>query len=147
MMPITRILVATDFSPASRRAFATAVGLAKSQRAVLTILNVIPPMVVVPVQYLDAGTMDRVDTLARRWSQKQLARLAARAAKSGVTAGVLLREGDVSSQIVRACRTTKADLLVVGTHGRRGVRKFVLGSVADRVVATAPCPVLTVRGA
>jgi nucleotide-binding universal stress UspA family protein len=146
MTPFRRILFATDFSPASRRAFASALGLARSQRAALTLLTVIPPVVVVPEQYLDAVTMDRLDAQARRWSRQHLARLAARAAKAGVRAEVLLRDGDVADEITRACRSTKADLLVIGTHGRRGVRRFFLGSVADRLVATAPCPVLTVRG-
>jgi nucleotide-binding universal stress UspA family protein len=146
MKRIRHILFATDFSAASRRAFDTALGLTQSQRATLTILNVIPPIVVVPEQYLDAVTMDRLDAQARRWSRRQLARLAARAAKRGVKAEVVVRDGDVADQIVRACRTGKADLLVMGTHGRRGVRRFLLGSVAERTVATAPCPVLTVRG-
>jgi len=53
--------------------------------------------------------------------------------------------GDPSAQIVRTARSTRADLIVIGTHGRRGVSKFLLGSVAERVIATAPCPVLTVR--
>jgi nucleotide-binding universal stress UspA family protein len=146
MARIRRILFATDFSPASRRAFETALELSRSQRAALTILNVIPPLVVVPEQYLDAATIMRLDTQARRWSRQHLARLVARAAKGRVKADVLVREGDVSDQIARACRATKADLLVTGTHGRRGVRKFFLGSVAERAVAMAPCPVLTVRG-
>ena len=59
--------------------------------------------------------------------------------------GVLL-EGVAHDQIVRAAKRQKADLLVLGTHGRTGVARFFLGSVAGRVVASAPCPVLTVRG-
>jgi nucleotide-binding universal stress UspA family protein len=53
--------------------------------------------------------------------------------------------GDPSSQIVRTARSLRADMIVLGTHGRRGVSRFLLGSVAERVIATAPCPVLTVR--
>ena len=49
-------------------------------------------------------------------------------------------------QIARAAKSKKADLIVIGTHGRTGLAKFFLGSVASRVVAAAPCPVLTVRG-
>jgi nucleotide-binding universal stress UspA family protein len=59
---------------------------------------------------------------------------------------VLLRAGDAADQIVRTCRSTKSDLIVMGTHGRRGLQKFLLGSVAGRVIAAAPCPVVTVRG-
>ena len=63
-----------------------------------------------------------------------------------VRARGLLLEGVAHDQIVRAARRKKADLLVLGTHGRTGVARFFLGSVAGRVVASAPCPVLTVRG-
>jgi nucleotide-binding universal stress UspA family protein len=91
-------------------------------------------------------TMDRLQKQARQWSTRRLASVAMRAKKAGVKASVLLREGDAADQIVRACRSTKSDLIVMGTHGRRGLQKFFLGSVAERVVATAPCPVVTVRG-
>jgi nucleotide-binding universal stress UspA family protein len=59
--------------------------------------------------------------------------------------GVLL-EGVAHEAIVREARKRRADLIVIGTHGRTGVARFFLGSVAARVTATAPCPVLTVRG-
>jgi nucleotide-binding universal stress UspA family protein len=120
--------------------------LAKSQKAKLTIMHVLAPIVLVPEQYLDAVTMDRLQKEARQWSTRQLAGVATRAKKAGVKASVLLREGDAADQIVRACRSTKSDLIVMGTHGRRGLQKLFLGSVAERVVATASCPVVTVRG-
>jgi nucleotide-binding universal stress UspA family protein len=146
MTPIRRILYATDFSSASRRAFDTALTLARSRDARLTILHVLAPIVLVPEQFIDAMTMDRLEKQGRDWSTRHLAGLAARAKKAGVAATVLLREGDASDQIVRARRSTKADLIVIGTHGRQGLRKLFLGSVAGRVIATAPCPVVTVRG-
>jgi universal stress protein A len=146
MKRIRQILHATDFSTASRRALDTALGLARSQHAKLTIMYVFAPIALVPEQYLDAVTMDRLQQEARQWGSRQLTRMAARAKTAGVKASVLLREGDPAEQIVRACRSTKSDLIVIGTHGRRGLRKFLLGSVAERVVATAPCPVVTVRG-
>jgi nucleotide-binding universal stress UspA family protein len=55
-------------------------------------------------------------------------------------------EGVTHEQITRAARSKRADLVVIGTHGRTGLAKFFLGSVAGRVVSTASCPVLTVRG-
>ncbi len=147
MKRIRRVLYATDFSDASRPAFAAAVSIAKSLEARLTILYVIPPVVpTVPELYLDAVTFDQLDKQARRWSAQQVAKLNARAKRVGVRVSSLLRDGDAADQIVRACRATKADLIVVGTHGRRGLPKFFLGSVAERVVAMAPCPVVTVRG-
>jgi nucleotide-binding universal stress UspA family protein len=58
----------------------------------------------------------------------------------------LLAEGAAHEQIVRIARTKRADMVVMGTHGRSGLAKLILGSVAGRVVAAASCPVLTVRG-
>jgi nucleotide-binding universal stress UspA family protein len=146
MKRIRRILYATDFSPASRRAFDTALTMAKSLNARLTIVYVLTPVVTVPEQYIDAATLDRLDKQARQWSAQHLDQLAARAKKTGVKATVVLRDGDPADQIVRACRATKSDLIIVGTHGRRGLPKFFLGSVAERVVSTTPCPVVMVRG-
>jgi nucleotide-binding universal stress UspA family protein len=141
------ILYASDFSTASRRGFATALAMAKASRATLTILHVVVPVVpLVPEQYLEAATWDRINAQARRWGQRQLTALAQRARRAGVRSVPLLREGDPARQIVLAARSTRAGLLVVGTHGRRGLSKFILGSVAQRVVTTAPCPVVTVRG-
>jgi nucleotide-binding universal stress UspA family protein len=146
MTRISRILYASDFSNASRRAFGTALTMARSARATLTVCHVMLPIVpVVPEHYLDATTFDRLEDEARRYSTRQLARLAARARKTGVRVATLVVQGDPAEQIVRATRTTRADLLVMGTHGRRGFSKFLLGSVAGRVVATARCPVVTVR--
>ena len=146
MKRIRQILYATDFSPASRRAFDTALALASAQNARLTVLYVLAPVVAVPEQYLDAMTMDRLQKQTRQWSTRQLAGVAARAKRAGLKASVLLREGDAAEQIVRASRSTKSDLIVMGTHGRRGLQKLFVGSVAERVVRTASCPVVTVRG-
>jgi nucleotide-binding universal stress UspA family protein len=146
MKAIHRVLYATDFSEASRRAFDTALTFATSMNAKLTIVHVLTPMITVPDQYLDATTLDRLDKQARQWSARQLERLAIRATKAGVRTSAILRDGYAADQIVRACRATDSDLIVVGTHGRRGLPKFFLGSVAERVVASARCPVVTVRG-
>jgi nucleotide-binding universal stress UspA family protein len=77
-------------------------------------------------------------------SQKKLDALVARAKSAGVRARGLLLEGQPSSRILHAARG--AGLLVMGTHGRSGLARFILGSVASRVVAGARCPVVTVRG-
>ncbi len=146
MKRIHHVLYASDFSSASRRAFDTALELAQSLNAKLTIVYALAPVVTVPDEYIDAPTLDQLDKQARQWSARELERLAARAKKSGVRASVLLRDGDPADEILRACRATKSDVIVVGTHGRRGLRKLFLGSVAERVIAMASCPVVTVRG-
>ena len=148
MTRIRRILVATDFSKTSAKALTGAIDLAKAQRAKLTILHAYVPLVpLVPEQYIEAGTWDRIETESRRWAERQLAKLAERARKSGVRASSILVSGDPSRQIVRTARSLRADLIVVGTHGRQGLTRFFLGSVAERVIATAACPVMTIRGA
>jgi universal stress protein A len=146
MQRIRRLLYATDFSSASRRAYETALALTTSLNARLTIVYVLAPLVTSPNRYIDPATLDRLDTKARQWSARHLDRLAARAKKAGVTASVVLRNGEPADQIVRACRASKSDLIVLGTHARQGLPRFFLGSVAERVVSTAPCPVVTVRG-
>ena len=148
MAAMRRILFASDFSKASRKAFVTAVAMAKANRAALTIVHVVVPFTpIVPEQYLDAQTWEQIDKEARRWSQQQLRKLTDRAKKAGVRTVGLLLEGDPAQQTIRAVRSTRADLLVVGTHGRTGLTKFFVGSVASRLVATASCPVVTVRSA
>jgi universal stress protein A len=57
----------------------------------------------------------------------------------------VLRDGVPAGEIVEAAAAERADMIVIGTHGRTGLGRFLLGSVAERVVRTAPCPVLTVR--
>ena len=142
---IRRIVYATDFSKASQRAFTKALELAKANRAALQIVHVMSP--VVPMTgdgYITPSTFEALERSGRAWAQKQMDRLLdkARAARVKVDGKVL--EGLAHEQIVRAARS--ADLLVLGTHGRTGVARFFLGSVAGRVAATAKVPVLTVRG-
>ena len=147
MTRIRRILCASDFSKTSGKALISANDLAKANRARLTIVHAHVPIVpLVPEQYLEASTWDRVDTETRRWAERQVEKLAEKARKRGVRASALMVTGDPAQQIVRMARSKRADLIVVGTHGRRGFSKFFLGSVAERVIATASCPVMTVRG-
>jgi nucleotide-binding universal stress UspA family protein len=81
----------------------------------------------------------------RAAAQRQLDRLVTKAKRAGARAKGLLLEGVPYDRIVRAARSTRADLVVLGTHGRTGLGRVLLGSVASRVITLAPCPVLTVR--
>jgi len=144
---VRRILHPSDFSPASRVAFAKAVGLARENHAELLLLHVLSSMV--PIMgdgYMSPQAFEQLDRAARAAAKKQLDRLIAQASKRGVRAKGRLAQGIAHDEIVRAARGGKADMIVMGTHGRTGVSKFFLGSVAGRVVALARCPVLTVRG-
>ena len=147
MAGIRRILFASDFSKASGKAFATAVTMAKNSRVTLTVLHVLAPMTPVsPDQYIGPETWRELEEEGRRWSQRKLTELTNRAKKSGVRVVGLVADGNPAQQIVRLAKAKRFDLLIIGTHGRTGLAKFFLGSVAGRVVATATCPVLTVRG-
>jgi nucleotide-binding universal stress UspA family protein len=140
-------MCATDFSAASSRALDTATTLARSSGAALTLVHVLAPLVGTPDLYLDESSIEQFGKQARAWSIRELQKLSRRTTRAGVETTLLVRNGDPAEQIVRAGRAAKADLIVTGTHGRRGFKKLFLGSVAQRVVALATCPVVTVRGA
>jgi nucleotide-binding universal stress UspA family protein len=142
---IRRILHPSDFSPASGPAFARAVALAKTNHAELRILHVLDPLEPIPDGSVTPPTYAQLQKSARAYGAKHLARLVARAAKAGVRATQLLREGHPAPEIVRAARASRADLIVIGTHGRTGWPRLLLGSVAGRVIGLARCPVLSVR--
>ena len=149
MKVFRRILHATDFSSASRPAFAKAIALARQNRAALRVVHVLPPLGLAvggDFAFVPPGTHEPIDRQARQHAQKRLTALVGRARKAGVRATALLLDGAPHEQVPRAARRTRADLIVIGTHGRTGMSKFVLGSVAERLVRLGPCPVLTVRG-
>jgi nucleotide-binding universal stress UspA family protein len=145
-----RITYATDFSPASLAAFPHALRLARLAGAELTILYVLPSALspFIDGGYVPQEVWDQIDAGVRAQAGSEMDRLLKQAVEAGVHATASLVETGVpADEIVRAAEQTKTDLLVLGTHGRTGVARLVLGSVAARVVATAPCPVLTVRAA
>jgi len=142
-----RILHPSDFSRASGAAFKKAVEMAKLNRGELILVHVLNP--VIPVAgdgYVSPKMYEEIAASNRAWAQKELGKLVAKAKASGVRAKAALLEGSAHDRIVRFARSRRADLLVLGTHGRSGIAKLFLGSVAGRVVAAASCPVLTVRG-
>ena len=141
------VLHPTDFSSASTMAFRRAIAEAKTRKAPLLILHVLAPIVpVVGEGYVSPAAYQEMSTASRAWAQKKLDRAVAQAKAARVRTRGLLRDGAAHEQIVRVAKARHAKLIVIGTHGRTGVARFFLGSVAARVAATAPCPVLTVRG-
>lgn len=139
---------ATDFSRASAPAFKWALELTKANRGQLLVVHVVtPPTLALPPEgYVPPALYQDLEASARREAQKHLAALVGRARKAGVRASAILLDGVPHERVARAARSKKADLLVIGTHGRSGLAKLFLGSVASRLVAMAPRPVLTVRG-
>ena len=146
MSRIRRILHPSDFSRASGAAFAKAVEMAKTNAAELLVVHVLTPVIpMVGDGYVSPKVYEEIEATSRAQAQTELDRLAAKAKKAGVRVTSLLMEGVPHEQITRAARSKRADLVVIGTHGRTGLAKFFLGSVAGRVVSIASCPVLTVR--
>jgi nucleotide-binding universal stress UspA family protein len=96
--------------------------------------------------YISPKVYEDLEASTRAWGKKQLDALVAKAVKGGARARGVLLDGIAHDQIVRAARNKRADLIVIGTHGRTGMAKLFLGSVAGRVVSAAKCPVMTVRG-
>ena len=142
-----RIVHASDFSKASGAAFKQAVELAKAQRAELMLVHVVSPTVPVAGDgYVSPKMYEEIAASTRAWAQKQLTKLVTKAKQAGVRAKGFVLEGSAHDQIVRFGKSKHADLMVLGTHGRSGLAKLFLGSVASRVVTAATCPVLTVRG-
>jgi nucleotide-binding universal stress UspA family protein len=143
-MKIRTVLCPTDFSEFSRRAVEHAVAFARWNEAKLMLLHVYPFLLPLggDAPYFPSGLPLDAETRARLLRDLETAAEPARAA--GLRPELLLIEGDPSEEILRQARTLTADLIVMGTHGRRGFDRWMLGSVADRVVHKARCAVLTV---
>jgi nucleotide-binding universal stress UspA family protein len=99
-----------------------------------------------PTDFSRASTPAFKRAVARGAAQKQIRKLVEKAKRAGARVKGLLLEGVAHERIAQAARARKADLVVIGTHGRTGFAKLFLGSVASRMLAVSPCPVLTVRG-
>lgn len=143
-----RITYASDFSPASRAAFSQAMRLAKATGGQLTILHVLstPASLFIAGTYVTQDTWDLIEADVRARATQEMDALLKEAVDAGVHASAQFIDGGIAAdEIVHAAEADKTDILVLGTHGRTGVMKVLLGSVAARVVATATCPVLTVR--
>ena len=124
---------------------ACVVGLLGVVAAVLAFHVVAPPPFVPIEAYVPAQVYEDVVESARRDAQEQFDRVLGSVAGSGLKLRLRLEEGQPASRILEVATQEAADLLVVGTHGRTGIERLVLGSLADRMVRQASCPVLTVR--
>jgi universal stress protein A len=147
MAGVRKILYATDFSKASERALQEAVEQAKRNRAELLVVHVIEPVPYVSGEEFGGGEIyAKLEEISKREAQASMAKLMQRLKKTRVKAQSFLFKGSAHDQIVKAARSKKADMIVIGTHGRTGLSKLFMGSVAGKVVSSAACPVVTVRG-
>lgn len=142
----TQILVPVDFSPGSEHALAYATELAKRLDATVHVVHAIGiPTLGAPELGL-AFTAATIDKLVAD-SKAALDRITASHRNSARVGKVLVRTGDARDMILQVAEELGADLVVMGTHGRRGLSRALLGSVAETVVRTSPIPVLTIRSA
>ena len=147
MTTMNRIVYATDLSSTSEPAWGEARRLGRLFKAEILLLHVVAPPYVVPVEgYFPPGLYEELLRNTRHDAEKGLDRLLGSVAGSGLKVRIRLEEGGPpASRILEVAAQEAADLLVVGTHSRTGLQRTVLGSVADRLVRQATCPVLTVR--
>lgn len=143
---IKPIILATDFSPASKAALVKAIEMARKEGAELIVAHVYEP----PADLSHSGVADDViaaelEETIRHDVERQLETVLAEVRKEEVPVRGEILAGHAAKRLADLADKTGAGLLVVGTHGRTGLRKIVLGSIASQVIATAPCPVLTVR--
>ncbi|MEN9575256.1 MAG: hypothetical protein RL514_3111 [Verrucomicrobiota bacterium] len=142
-LKVKRILVPIDFSDCSKKALQYALPLAREHRAALTLLYVVSPA----YGGAEFGALNYVELEATMQAsgETQLAKLVAAEGRSGVVMDTLVRVGSPALEILAVAKSLPADLIVISTHGRTGLKHVFLGSVTEQVVQRAPCPVFVVR--
>jgi universal stress protein A len=140
---IKHVLVPIDFSECSKKALQYAIPLAKEHDAAITLLYVVTPVYGTG----EYGALDygELEVSMRQGGEKELAKLAQEEVRAQIPTDLLVHTGSPAHEIVQAARRLPADLIVISTHGRTGLKHVLLGSVAEQVVRTAPCPVFVVR--
>ncbi|HEY7288590.1 MAG TPA: universal stress protein [Vicinamibacterales bacterium] len=145
MMTVSHVLVPVDFSEQSMKALDCAKTLAEKFAASLHVLTVVPDPFVLP----DPGPLfvppPEKYKEGLRQAESHLRRLLTHAEREKLHAAVAVAFGDPYREITEYVRRGSIDLIVMGTHGRGGVAHALMGSVAEKIVRSAPCPVLTVR--
>jgi nucleotide-binding universal stress UspA family protein len=137
---LKKILWTTDFSPASQASLPHAVALARRYESRMFLAHVVVPH---PYPMVSPEAAPYVEDL-RRGSSTRLTAMAESDELRGIPHEVLLGRGEVAEELNAMVRDQQIDLMVLATHGRRGLRHFLLGSVAEEIWRTAECPVLTV---
>lgn len=142
MISIKKILCPVDFFPASDAAVSYAAGLASNYDAKLHLLHVTTP--VVPVSFEYAIDTTEITKSMEQSSAEEMKKLAARAKEAGVAVTTEVRSGDVYDEITEAIEEMKPELVVMGTHGRRGVERWFMGSTTEKLLRRSPVPLVTI---
>lgn len=152
MLPFKKILTTTDFSQTSLDAIPMAAELATHFEAALCLVHVLPVDTPTPWEippYADFGLaslpLPEYEAQVRQEVERRLAVVASQHVPADVPTTTIVARGDAAGEIQRLAKERGADLIVMATHGWTGWRHLVFGSVAERVLREAPCPVLSVR--
>ena len=147
MATYRRILVPVDGSATSLRGLAEAIALAKRERARIMLVHVLDELFILAAPEATLYS-DKVIEDLQRGGRRILDKAEARVRAAGVPVSTVMPEtvgGRAADEIVRQAKKLKAELIVIGTHGRRGIKRLALGSDAEQVVRNASVPVLVVR--
>ncbi len=145
---LKKILVPTDFSELSLNAIDYAIILAKKEQAEINLVHISEEMLIYPISgeaYMLSGNMMLYEDELKKVKKEQLDKIAAQYVSSGVKFNTILRSGRSHPEIVKIVKEEDIDMIVMSTHGVSGVREFIIGSNAVRVISEAPCPVLSVQ--
>jgi nucleotide-binding universal stress UspA family protein len=145
MAELRRFLVPTDFTDTSERALDWAVDLASRVGAAVTVMHAYE----IPIMGFPDGALIASPEIATKIADAAragLERTVARVKDRGVALDSILRDGIAFEEINAVAQSIRADLIVIGTHGRRGLARALLGSVAENVIRTSTIPVVTIHG-
>ncbi len=152
MLPFKKILCPTDFSEPSYEALKVANELALHFSSELLVLHMVqpipmanvpppPPATAAPMEFNISSYRQELEQVSKRSLQEVVEQRVAK----GLNVHPIVVQGEAADQIIDAVDKQKIDLVVIATHGRTGWRRFIFGSVAEKVVRLAPCPVLTIQ--
>lgn len=144
MAEIKTILFPTDFTEASTKVAPYAKFLAEKLGAKLIVLFVVEELAKYANFYVPHSALDKLEAELMESARKKMENFLEEEFE-GFPAESVVTRGDVPEEIVKVAEEKGADLIVMGTHGRKGLEKVLLGSVAERVIKTASCPVMTVN--
>jgi nucleotide-binding universal stress UspA family protein len=142
-----KIVHPTDFSECATQAEAVAADLARQLDGELVLVQVLVEAPLYSEGFISRRQVQTVFDAQRKWTEQTLEARAEQLRQSGIKTSWRVQSGAPFEEIVRTAEEERAGMIVMGTHGRGGLNHMLLGSVAERVIRLAPCPVLTVRQA
>ena len=144
MLPIQKLIVTTDFSDPARKGILAANELAVHFGADLFIVHVIPPSHFVPPAGIGGFDISKLTEEIQAAAKKSLDRIIQKDISDEVNVRGLMLMGPPAEEIVKRASEENADAIVISTHGLTGWRRFIFGSVSEKVVRLAECPVITI---